>query len=148
MNLRKAKKADLKTIISWIPDEVACRRWAGPKVRFPLTVENLSEDIAFSDNDAYCLKQKEAIVAFGQLLTKEDGYLHLARIIVDPSKREMGYGRLLCSELLKTAGRKGCHKFSLNVYRDNSAALGLYESLGFREKAEKSTEEIRHLVKL
>jgi ribosomal protein S18 acetylase RimI-like enzyme len=148
MNLRKAKKADLKTIISWIPDELTCKRWAGPKVRFPLNIESLSEDIAFSDNDAYCLKYNESIVAFGQLLAKENGYLHLARIIVDPSKRAMGYGRLLCNELLKIAGRKGYHKISLNVYRDNTIALKLYESLGFREIAEKSSEENCHMVKL
>ena len=147
MNLRKAKKADLKTIISWIPDELTCRRWAGPKVRFPLNIENLSKDIAFSDNNAYCLKHKKSIVAFGQLVAKEDGYLHLARIIVDPSKRAMGYGRLLCNELLKMAGQKGYRKISLNVYRNNTIALELYESLGFREKAEKSTEENCHMVK-
>jgi ribosomal protein S18 acetylase RimI-like enzyme len=148
LNLRKAKKADLKTIISWIPDELTCMRWAGPKVRFPLSIENLSEDIAFSDNSAYCLQDKGSIVAFGQLLAKEKSYLHLARIIVDPSKRAMGYGRLLCNELLKMAGRKGYHKISLNVYRDNTIGLKLYESLGFREIAEKSSKENCHMVRL
>jgi len=147
MNLRKAKKADLKAVISWIPDELTCKRWAGPKVRFPLNIENLSEDIAFSDNNAYCLKSKQSIVAFGQLLVKENGYLHLARIIVDPSKRAMGYGRRLCEELIKVAGRQGYHKLSLNVYWDNSIALKLYENLGFRENAEKSSEEYCHMVK-
>jgi len=148
MNLRKAKKADLRTIISWIPDELTCKHWAGPKVRFPLNIENLSKDIEFSDNNSYCLKYKESIIAFGQLLAKENGYLHLARIIVDPSKRAMGYGRLLCNELLKIAGQKGYRKISLNVYRDNIIALKLYEILGFREKAEKSSKENCHMVKL
>jgi ribosomal-protein-alanine N-acetyltransferase len=148
MNLRKANKADLKTVISWIPDEILCKRWAGPKVRFPLNVENLLEDIAFADKNAYCLKSKRSIVAFGQLLVKENGYLHLARIIVDPSKRAMGYGRRLCEELIKMAGSKGCQKLSLNVYWDNTIALKLYESLGFRENAEKSSEEYCQMVKL
>ncbi len=148
MQLRKAKKADLKTVISWIPDEIICKRWAGPKVRFPLNIENLLEDIAFADNNAYCLKFKQSIVGFGQLLVKENGYLHLARIIVDPSKRAMGYGRRLCEELIKMAGSKGYHKLSLNVYWDNSIALKLYESLGFRESTEKSSEEYCHMVKL
>ena len=148
MNLGKAKIADLKTIISWIPDELTCKRWAGPKVRFPLNIENLSKDIEFSDNNSYCLKHNESIVAFGQLLAKENGYLHLARIIIDPSKRAMGYGRLLCSELLKIAGQKGYDKISLNVYRDNTIALKLYENLGFREIAEKSSKEYCHMIKL
>ena len=148
MNLRKAKIADLKTIISWIPDELTCKHWAGPKVRFRLNIENLSKDIEFSDNNSYCLKHNESIVAFGQLLAKENGYLHLARIIIDPSKRAMGYGRLLCNELLKIASQKGYHKISLNVYRDNTIALKLYENLGFRGIAEKSSKEYCHMIKL
>ena len=147
MHLRKAQKADLTTIISWIPDELTCKRWAGPKVRFPLNIENLSKDIAFSDNNAYCLTVTKSIVAFGQLLARENGFLHLARIIVDPSKRAMGYGRLLCNALLKRAARKGYHKISLNVYRDNTFALKLYASLGFREIVEKSSKENCHMVK-
>jgi ribosomal protein S18 acetylase RimI-like enzyme len=141
MYFRKAKPADLETIISWIPDEPACKIWAGPKVRFPLRIESLSKDIEFSDNNTYCLIKSDAIIAFGQLLPKEKGRLHFARIIVDPSKRAMGYGKRLCKELLQIANQKGCHKISLNVYRNNTSALKLYEDLGFREIAEKSSKE-------
>ncbi|MGD9182878.1 MAG: GNAT family N-acetyltransferase [Desulfobacterales bacterium] len=146
MNLRKAKITDLKAIISWIPDKPTCKRWAGPKVRFPLSIESLSKDIGFSANNSYCLIKTEAIIAFGQLLTKENGYLHLARIIVDPSKRAMGYGRLLCNELLQIAIHRGCYKISLNVYRNNTSALKLDEKLGFREIAEKSSKENCHMI--
>ena len=148
MNLRKAKIEDLKTVISWIPNELTCKSWAGPNVRFPLSIENLSKDIGFSDNNSYCLMDSESIVAFGQILTRESGYLHLARIIVDPTKRAMGYGRSLCNELLKIANRKGYHRISLNVYRDNTNAFKLYENLGFREISEKSSKENCHMVKL
>ncbi|MBT8352488.1 MAG: GNAT family N-acetyltransferase, partial [Deltaproteobacteria bacterium] len=123
-----------------------CKNWAGPKVRFPLSIENLSKDIEFSDNNSYCLIQSEAIIAFGQLLTKEKGYLHLARIIVDPSKRAMSYGKLLCNDLLQIALLKGYHKISLNVYRNNTSALKLYKNLGFREIAEKSSKENCHMI--
>jgi ribosomal protein S18 acetylase RimI-like enzyme len=142
MNLRKAKIADLKTIISWIPNELTCKRWAGPNVRFPLKIEYLSRDIEFSNNNSYCMIYDESIVAF------ENGYLHLARIIVDQSKRAMGYGRLLCNELLQIASQKGYYKISLNVYRDNTNALKLYDNLGFREIAEKSSKENCHMIKL
>jgi ribosomal protein S18 acetylase RimI-like enzyme len=141
MCLRKAKVADLKTIISWIPDETACKTWAGPLVRFPLSIESLSKDIEFSDNNSYCLTKGEAIIAFGQLIPKEKGRLHFARIIVDPSKRAMGYGKRLCNALLHIANQKGYKKISLNVYRNNTNALKLYENLGFREIAEKSSKE-------
>ncbi|MGD9079797.1 MAG: GNAT family N-acetyltransferase [Desulfobacterales bacterium] len=147
MYFRKANLADLETIISWIPDELACRMWAGPKVRFPLSIESLSKDIGFSDNNSYCLIKGEAIFAFGQILTKEKGRLHFARIIVDPSKRAMGYGKRLCNELLQIAAQKGCKKISLNVYRSNAQALKLYKNLGFREIAEKSSKENCFMIK-
>jgi ribosomal protein S18 acetylase RimI-like enzyme len=146
MYFRKAKLADLETIISWISDESACKIWAGPKVKFPLSIESLSKDIEFSDNNSYCLIKSEAITAFGQILTKEKGRLHFARIIVDPSKRAMGYGKRLCNELLQIADQKGCHKISLNVYRNNTSALKLYEDLGFREIAEKSSKESCYMI--
>jgi len=146
MNLRKAKSEDLKTIISWIPDEDKCKLWAGPKVRFPLNIESLSRDIEFSHNNSFCLMDNECLVAFGQLLEKENGHLHLARIIVAPSKRAMGYGRSLCNELLEITGQRGCGKISLNVYRNNKNAFKLYEKLGFREISEKSSNEICHMI--
>jgi ribosomal protein S18 acetylase RimI-like enzyme len=147
MYLRKAKVTDLKTIILWIPDELACKIWAGPKVRFPLSIESLSKDIGFSDNNSYCLIKSEAMIGFGQLLPKEKDRLHFARIIVDPSKRAMGYGKRLCSELLQIATQKGYHKISLNVYRNNTRALKLYENFGFREIAEKSSTENCFMIK-
>jgi ribosomal protein S18 acetylase RimI-like enzyme len=89
----------------------------------------------------------DSIVAFGQLLAREEGFLHLARIIVNPSKRAMGYGRMLCNALLQIASQKGCRKISLNVYRDNTNALKLYENLGFQEIAEKSSKENCYMIK-
>ena len=146
MNIQKAKITDLKTIISWVSNEQACKMWAGPCVRFPLAIEKLSKDIEFSDDNSYCYKNDESIFAFGQLLTKENGWLHLARIIVNPTKRGKGYGKLLCVELIQIAIQKGCQKISLNVYRNNSTAFKLYKNLGFREVAEKSSEENCHMV--
>ena len=121
--------------------------WAGPWVRFPLRIEKLSKDIEFSDNNSYCYKNDESIVGFGQLLTKENDWLHLARIIVDPIKRGKGYGTLLCVGLIQIATQKGYKKISLNVYRNNPRAFKLYKKLGFRGVTEKSSEEICHMIK-
>ena len=147
MNIQKTKITDLKTIISWVLNEKECKMWAGPRIRFPLRIEELSKDIGFSNDNSYCYKNDESIFAFGQLLTKENGWLHLARIIVDPAKRGKGYGKLLCVELIQIAIQKGYQKISLNVYRNNVSALKLYTNLGFREVVEKSSEENCHMVK-
>ena len=141
MKIQKAKITDLKDIIPWISNEQACKMWAGPYVKFPLIMERLSKDIGFSDDNSYCYKNDESIFAFGQLLTKRSGWLHLARIIVDPIRREKGYGQLLCAELIHLAIQKDYQKISLNVYRNNVSAFKLYTNLGFREVAEKSSKE-------
>ena len=121
--------------------------WAGPNIRFPLNIENLLEDIGFANDTAYCLINGESILAFGQLLSKKNGFLHLARIIVDPSHRESGYGKILCNELLQIARQMGYQKISLNVYRANLIALKLYTNLGFNEVAEKSSVENCFMIK-
>jgi hypothetical protein len=58
MNLKKANISDLITIISWIPNKLACKSWGGPKVRYPLRVKSLSEDIEFSENNSLNFPQK------------------------------------------------------------------------------------------
>ena len=146
MYIQKAKIIDLKTIISWVSNKQACKMWAGPCVSFPLRIEKLSKDIGFSGDNSYCYKNDGSIFAFGQLLTKENGWLHLARIIVDPAKRGKGYGKLLCVKLIQIAIQKGYQKISLNVYRNNANAFNLYTNLGFREVAELSSEENCHMV--
>ncbi len=147
MKLQKANITDLNEIILWISNEQACMMWAGPHVSFPLTIEKFSKEIVFSADNSFCYKKDESIFAFGQLLTKEKGCLHLARIIVNPIRRGKGYGRLLCTELVDLATQKDCQKISLNVYRSNVSAIKLYLKLGFREVQEKSSKEIQYMVK-
>ena len=45
MILRTAVDEDLKALMAWIKDKEACKLWAGPVVRFPLTLENLKQDM-------------------------------------------------------------------------------------------------------
>jgi len=90
------------------------------------------QEIDFSPHNSYCLTEFEAIVGFGQMIPKSEQRIHLARIIVPPARRGQGYGRHLCRALLIYAAELNYPRISLNVYRDNSAALKLYHSFGFR----------------
>jgi len=132
MHFRSARPEDLSVVISWVPDAAACRRWAGPAVTFPPTPASLMREIDFSPHNSYCLTEFEALVGFGQMIPKSEHRIHLARIIVAPSRRGQGCGRHLCRALLIYAAELKYPRISLNVYRDNSAALKLYHSLGFR----------------
>jgi len=133
MIIRSSTNDDLRVLISWIKDKDACRVWAGPSVRFPLTLEHLKEDINFSQENTFSMLNKdEALLGIGQLIKKENHRLHMARIIVSPTQRDKGFGGLLC-RLLIGEGRKrsGEINFTLNVYPDNTKAIRLYKKLGF-----------------
>lgn len=56
---------------------------------------------------------------------------HITNIAVRPEFRRQGLGRLLVREVLKLAALQGCVRATLEVRPSNTAALSLYESLGF-----------------
>ena len=132
MKLRITTLDDFKILRYWIPDKVSCRIWAGPLVGFPFTVESLIEDLCYHENNTFSLVNDEDLfLGMGQIFEKNER-LHLARIIVSPDYRGRGFGKDLCIQLIHKGIEKfGEKEFSLNVYRNNKTAIGLYENLGF-----------------
>jgi ribosomal protein S18 acetylase RimI-like enzyme len=134
MVLRSSTNDDLRVLMSWIKDKDACKLWAGPYVRFPLVLADLKEDINFSKENTFSMiNNNGALLGIGQLIQKEKGQIHMARIIVSPIQRRKGFGSLLCRFLI-CEGRKrfGEVNFSLNVYSHNTKAVKLYKKLGFK----------------
>jgi ribosomal protein S18 acetylase RimI-like enzyme len=134
MMLRIATNEDLNTLISWIQDKEACKLWAGPLVRFPITLQSLKKDIGFSEVNTFVMVNDAGeLLGLGQLLEKENHRIHMARVIVSPLQRAKGFGELLC-RLLIDEGIKRFAKvyFTLNVYSDNTTAVKLYQKLGFK----------------
>ena len=131
MNFRPAVKADLKIVITWIPDAESCGVWAGSKVRFPLELEQLCRDVELDKTPTYSLEDADKLFALGQIRMYENKRGHLARIVVNPSSRGSGIGRLFCEELINEAKRLNCRTISLNVNKGNSIAISLYKKLGF-----------------
>ena len=148
MEIRKAEINDLHTIMSWIHNEHECINWGGSKVRFPLKIENLLIDIAYTKDNSYCLTNENKILAFGQLIPKEDGFIHMARIIVTPSSRGLGYGKILCNNLLQITEQLGYQKVSLYASKSNIISTTLYKKLGFNEVTEKSSGDRCYMTKL
>ena len=140
MILHIAANKDLNTLISWIKDKEACKLWAGPSVRFPLTLQSLKKDIELSEDNTFVMVSAVGeLLGLGQLLLKENERIHMARVIVSPLQRAKGFGELLC-RLLIDEGIKRFAKvyFSLNVYSDNTTAVKLYQKLGFKPKVSPS----------
>ena len=134
MILRIATNEDLHALIPWIKDQGACKLWAGPLVRFPLTPAGLKKDIEFSEDNTFVMVNDVGeLLGLGQLLRKENDRIHMARVIVCPLQRGRGFGNQLC-RLLIDEGLKRFGKvyFTLNVYSNNTAAIKLYRKLGFK----------------
>lgn len=142
-SLRSARSEDYAVIVSWIPDAFACLRWAGPRLQFPFTSEELSARLAPPNGDSWSLVGDSGILqGFGQHWTLHPGAVHLGRIIVAPQFRGQGLGRVLCCQLIANAvAATGASAVTLRVFRDNQAAMALYESFGFSPVVAECTED-------
>ena len=150
MKLRSATEQDLAHIIPWITSAEDCLLWAGPRVAFPMTVASLRSDINFSGDNTFVLANvlaNDEILAFGQLLQRDDAVMHLARIVVNPARRGGGNGRRLCEGLIHIAAERGADRVSLFVYSSNAGARRLYAGLGFAEIAERSSDTVIFMLK-
>jgi GNAT superfamily N-acetyltransferase len=56
--------------------------------------------------------------------------VHLVHLVVDPSARRRGVGRMLIEEVRRRALTGGCSRWYLNVKADNAPAIQLYERSG------------------
>ncbi len=129
--LRESLRSDLTTVASWIRSERECRFWTSTCVAYPIDLATLPDDIAFAEYESWTAVVGERPIAFGQLVSKEDGRLHLSRLIVAPELRGRGFGRFLTRTLLDKAQSRYPRAVSLGVHPENEPALRLYRSLGF-----------------
>jgi len=68
-------------------------------------------------------------MASGWIITNE---LHITAVAVHPLHRRKGLGRLILLSLLDKARMSGTKNTTLEVKRNNEAAIEMYKSLGFR----------------
>ncbi|MCP9826235.1 GNAT family N-acetyltransferase [Synechococcus sp. EJ6-Ellesmere] len=68
-------------------------------------------------------------VASGWLILDE---LQILLVLVHPAQRRIGLARMVLSELMREGQERGASGATLEVAASNTAALGLYGSLGFR----------------
>ncbi len=141
--LRGPVAPDYEAIATWIPDGKACLLWAGPRIQFPFTGQELQQRLSVADTESFTLTDGGPVtLGFGQLGLRDGNAARLMRIIVAPPLRGLGVGRTLCRLLIAHAADVvGAQAVTLAVYRDNVAALGLYRSLGFAPEGSRSTPE-------
>ncbi len=149
LRLRPFKNQDAKYILGWIKDEKAFRKWSADRYEsYPAEPEDMigmyrgTED---TDN-FYPMTAFDESGVVGHMIFRftdeEKTSIRFGFVIVDDSKRGMGYGK----EMLKLAIRYayeflGAEKIGLGVFENNLSALYCYKSVGFRV-VEQQEEEV------
>ena len=130
--LTPACDRDMDALMAWFSSAAEVDVWGGPKFRYPFTPETFRTDCHWPEMASYCLRDADGgMCGFGQFYDR-NGYMNLARLIVAPEQRGRGLGSELVTRLMDVAAEElTLDDFSLFVYRDNTPALKLYQSLGF-----------------
>ena len=136
MTLRPFNSKDASTILSWCKDKHAFRLWSADRYKeFPAQPEEMKEQ--YEDDNMYPLTAVIGEAIVGHILlrypTEDRTLVRFGFVIVDDSKRGMGYGKQMLRLAIDYAQRElGAQKITLGVFCDNHSACECYKSVGFR----------------
>lgn len=148
MRLRPYKDCDAKYIAGWVTSKKTFYQWcAGKYEKYPVTAEEIiAAYAAQAENDGfYEMTAVDETEVVGHLimrfLDKEKKILRFGFVIVDDTKRGMGYGKKMLRLALKFAFEILCvDKVTIGVFENNPAAYHCYRSVGFCEAEPAETE--------
>ena len=99
----------------------------------PMSLDNLKMLLPDGIGDGFVIlnDEDEAVAYGGVIFVLDEG--QILNIATHPDHRRHGYGRMIMDSILGLATEKRISFVTLEVRESNSAALGLYNSLGFYE---------------
>jgi ribosomal-protein-alanine N-acetyltransferase len=98
----------------------------------PWSVESITWELRETDvARLYLLEAGEQLLAYCACWVIFDE-LHINSLAVAPEARRQGHARLLLTSVFEDVRPAGVTGATLEVRRSNTAAVGLYEGLGFR----------------
>ena len=136
MTLRPFSINDAETILSWCKDKHAFRLWSADRYKdFPAMPEEMMEQ--YEGENMYPLTAVVGERIVGHILlrfpSEDKNVIRFGFVIVDDSKRGMGYGKQMLRLAIDFAQRKlDAQKITLGVFCDNHSAVECYKSVGFR----------------
>ena len=136
MALRPFNINDAETILSWCKDKHAFRLWSANRYKeFPAQPDDMMEQ--YKGDNMYPLTAVVGERIVGHILlrfpSEDKSVIRFGFVIVDDSKRGMGYGKQLLRLAIDFAQRElGAQKITLGVFCDNQSAVECYKSVGFR----------------
>ena len=143
--LRPYKPDDAKSIVKWIKDEVSFRKWCADRYEnYPITPENINFKYIKCNGDCkewdnfYPVTAVDENGPVGHLImrytNKEKTIIRMGFVIVDDSKRGMGYGKKMMQMAMGYAFYMlGAKKVTLGVFENNPSAYYCYKAAGFKE---------------
>lgn len=148
LSLRAYRDLDAEHIISWVKDEISFRKWCADRYdKYPITADDINKQYEElrNNNNFYPMAacDEHGIVGhFIMRFTDEDRkILRLGFIIIDDTKRGLGYGKEMLSLALRYAfDYYKAAKVTLGVFENNEPAYRCYKSVGFREVLVKKPE--------
>ena len=135
MILRTFNINDASTILSWCKDKHAFRLWSADRYKdFPAQPEEMKKQ--YEGDDMYPLTAVVGEEIIGHILlrhpSEDKSVIRFGFVIVDDSKRDMGYGKQMLRLAIDYAQRElGAQKITLGVFCDNLSAVECYKSVGF-----------------
>lgn len=133
---------DAQTILSWCKDKHAFRLWSADRYKdFPAKPEEMMEQ--YKGDNMFPLTAVVGDKIVGHILlrypSEDRTIVRFGFVIVDDSKRGLGYGKQMLRLAIDYAQQKlEAEQISLGVFCDNLSALECYKSVGFRITGEDS----------
>ena len=148
LRLRQYKPCDADIIAGWIKDEDALHKWSSDRFGdFPVSGEDINSKYIGNNGDCIECDNFYPVTAFdesgtvGHLIMRytdeEKKVIRFGFVIVDDSKRGMGYGKQMLTLAIRYAfDIFGAEKITLGVFDNNKPAYYCYKAAGFRETGE------------
>lgn len=145
IRLRPYKPCDAKAITTWCKDELSFRKWCSDRWEsFPITEADMNRKYIDNNGDCslpdnfYPMTAFDETGAVGHLILRftdsEKSTLRFGFVIVDDSKRGLGYGKEMLILALKFSFEiLKAEKVTLGVFDNNMPAYHCYKAAGFQD---------------
>ncbi len=145
LRLRPYESFDAGTILGWIKDEEAFRKWSADRYpHYPITGEDMNHKYLDCNGDCAEPSDFHPLTAIndrdivGHLILRftdrEKTAIRFGFVIVDDSMRGLGYGKQMLKLALDYAfDVLRARKVTLGVLENNPSAYHCYKAAGFRD---------------
>lgn len=128
ISLKKAGTEDMSTLIEFE------KSVAGTKIYSPALEEKDWKEM-LAKEIVYLIENNGEVVGNVSYEKKGDDHVYLSGLAIDPRFQGRGIGREVLGKILEEL--KDVKRIDLVVHPENSRALELYESFGFKEESQK-----------